>query len=74
MRTLKTKAPRIRLPFFLLIFREKEKRKKKRERTMRQPFLLSPFSFLISKGYYMMPRSRSSSCHFQAVLSESSSV
>ncbi len=43
----------------------------------RTVFLLSPFSFLIFRkgcSYYMMPRSRSSSCHFQAVLSESSSV
>ena len=43
----------------------------------RTVFLLSPFSFLIFRkgcSYYIMPRSRSSSCHFQAVLSESSSV
>ncbi len=72
MRTLKTKASRIRLPFFLLIKKRKEKKEKRKDYAS----AISPFSFLVSyfKRYYMMPRSRSSSCHFQAVLSESSSV
>lgn len=45
METLKTKASRIRLPFFLLIFK---KRKEKKEKRKDHASAISPFSFLVS--------------------------